>query len=173
MIDPKLNELPVEGLTRRPNPERSSLDDEQQTDLQRRGREGLSINDTIATGANMSVGSRGVATSGTEAGAGAGAGMTLSTPVTSGDSPAPTIVSGARGSGTTALGSSNQQPEASTRPSPVDVASGDVTDDEIAARAYRSWCDRGRPHGSPEVDWNQAAEELRRERSRKTRAASV
>ena len=63
---------------------------------------GLSINDTIARDANLSVGSKGVDTSGVAAGAGAGAGSTSLTPSDEG-SPAPRIVPGGRSSGTTAL----------------------------------------------------------------------
>jgi hypothetical protein len=33
--------------------------------------------------------------------------------------------------------------------------------DEIAALAYRHWLTRGCPEGSPDVDWFQAAQELR------------
>lgn len=42
-------------------------------------------------------------------------------------------------------------------------ASGDGTPtyEEISVRAYEFWQDRGRPSGSPEVDWNRAVEELR------------
>jgi hypothetical protein len=63
---------------------------------------GLGINETIARDANLSVGSKGVDTSGVAAGAGAGAGSTSLTPSNEG-SPAPRVVPGERGSGTTAL----------------------------------------------------------------------
>lgn len=36
--------------------------------------------------------------------------------------------------------------------------------DEIAARAYYCWLERGCPEGSPQVDWELAEEELRAER---------
>jgi len=98
MIDPKFNEIPeeTEGL---PEPERKA-----RTEL--KPRQGLSINDTIAREANLSVGGRGVDTSGVEAGAGAGAGSTFLTPTDEG-SPAPQIVSGGRTTGTTALADAN------------------------------------------------------------------
>ncbi|HEY3940366.1 MAG TPA: DUF2934 domain-containing protein [Bryobacteraceae bacterium] len=44
--------------------------------------------------------------------------------------------------------------------------------DEIAARAYQYWCERGCPEGSPEVDWQLAEEELRTKRAN-TRAAGA
>jgi hypothetical protein len=116
----------------------------------RKPRSGLSINDTIAANANLSVGARGVDTSGVEAGAGAGAGTTYVTPGVSGSSPAPNIVSGSRGTGSTVRGS---------------VATGETASvpgqEEIAARAYQRWHQRGCPDGSPELDWLEAEEELR------------
>jgi len=172
MIDPKLNDLPVEGALRRSEATRNVSTEEEEAEQLRRSRAGLSINDTVAAGANMSVGARGVAASGTEAGAGAGAGTTLSTPVSSANSPSPTIAPGARGSGTTTLGSAYAQPEASTHPS-SNTQAAEISQQEIAARAYCSWCDRGRPLGSPEIDWRRAEEELRRERAGRARAASV
>jgi hypothetical protein len=42
------------------------------------------------------------------------------------------------------------------------------THDEIAQHAYFHWEERGRPEGSPEIDWLQAEQELldqRRERA--------
>jgi hypothetical protein len=33
--------------------------------------------------------------------------------------------------------------------------------DDIAALAHKLWVARGCPHGSPEVDWHEAAEQLR------------
>ena len=33
-------------------------------------------------------------------------------------------------------------------------------DEEIAERAYRLWEERGRPLGSPEVDWYRAVREV-------------
>ncbi len=98
MIDPKFNEIPADA----------ELIDEDLTEEEREARlratpvRGLSINDTIARNANLSVGSQGVDTSGVAAGAGAGAGSTSLTP-TPDDSPAPQLVPGARGTGTTPL----------------------------------------------------------------------
>ena len=177
MIDPKLNELPVEGkdiAARRPLTE-----EEEKAQRAARSRAGLSINDTIAAGANMSVGSRGVDTSGTRAGAGAGAGTTMLTPGVSGELPAPDVVPGVRGSGTTPLGSTNQQPELTTLPSYEGTESyrnegmDEFTSDEISTRAHQCWLERGGPHGSPEVDWHRAVEQIRLERAQKSRTASV
>jgi hypothetical protein len=39
-----------------------------------------------------------------------------------------------------------------------------MTHDEIEERAYYLWEQRGRPDGSPEVDWERAEEELRGEK---------
>jgi len=36
-----------------------------------------------------------------------------------------------------------------------------IEEDQIAARAYQLWEERGCPIGSPEVDWYQAEQELR------------
>ena len=95
MIDPKFNEIPV--------PEsQTSSEEERQARLNAHPVRGLSINDTIARDASLSVGSRGVDTSGVSAGAGAGAGSTMITPTTS-DSPAPQVVPGNRGTGTSPL----------------------------------------------------------------------
>lgn len=115
-------------------------------------RSGLSINDTIASNANLSTGATGVDTSGVKAGAGAGAGSTYVTPATSGSSPAPTIVSGARGSGTTPRGTVGTDQDATVRV---------PNSDKISARAYERWHKRGCPHGSPEVDWHEAEDELK------------
>jgi hypothetical protein len=119
---------------------------------QEKPRSGLSINDTIAKDANLSVGSTGVDTSGVKAGAGAGAGSTYLTPGAPGTSPAPDIVPGSRGSGMTPRGTIATDEDASVRlPST----------DEISARAYQRWHQRGCPDGSPEVDWRDAEEELK------------
>ena len=120
---------------------------------QNKPRAGLSINDTVAANANLSVGAKGVDTSGVAAGAGAGAGSTYVTPASSGSSPAPNIVSGARGSGTTPRGSVGTDQNATDR-----VPSAE----EISKRAYHRWHQRGCPDGSPEVDWRAAEEELAR-----------
>ena len=37
----------------------------------------------------------------------------------------------------------------------------ELTDEEIARRAYNLWENRGKPMGSPEEDWHRATEELR------------
>lgn len=42
----------------------------------------------------------------------------------------------------------------------------DPTHEEIAARAYQCWQERGDAPGSPEADWQQAEQELRAERAR-------
>jgi len=132
----------------------------------RKPRTGLSINDTIAGNANSSVGSRGVDTSGVEAGAGAGAGSTYVTPGAPGSSPAPNIVSGSRSTGTTPRGGAPAEEDASVR---IDTQSnlnetGSASQDEISARAYHRWHQRGCPAGSPEVDWHAAEEEFKKRR---------
>lgn len=49
-----------------------------------------------------------------------------------------------------------------TEPVPLqNLGYGDPLKDEIAAVAYRRWQERGRPIGSPEVDWEGAEQELR------------
>jgi hypothetical protein len=122
-------------------------------------RTGLSINDTIASNANLSTGATGVDTSGVKAGAGAGAGSTYVTPGVSGSSPAPNIVSGSRGSGTTPRGSIGADENATIG---LDAKTGRrPSTDEISARAYQRWHQRGCPDGSPEVDWQEAEEELK------------
>lgn len=47
-----------------------------------------------------------------------------------------------------------------------EMQSGDLTHEEIAARAYQWWQDRGDAPGISETDWQQAEEELRAERAR-------
>ena len=163
MIDPKLNEIPVEAS------------DELLTEEQRaagrvptKPRAGLSINDTIAGPASLSVGSRGIDTSGTSAGAGVGAGMTLTTPGGSAESPSPTIVPGSRGSGTTVRGASNTMAPSAVMPESSEETttsfSGSETthsDQDIADEAHRCWHERGCPEGSPEVDWQLAQQRLK------------
>lgn len=154
MIDPKLNKIPVD-----------ETDEESPAGGQRpqgatKPRQGLSINDTIARDANLSVGSRGVDTSGVVAGAGAGAGTTSVTPGNPGESPAPNIVPGSRGTGMGPRGSVNPDIRPTTR---LDEDAA-VTDEEIATRAHKCWRERGCPVGSPEVDWHRAEQELRAER---------
>ncbi len=170
MVDPKFNKLPPGAKSGSENDPQTSLTEEQRAEQARRSRAGLSINDTIAGNAKMSVGGRGTDTSGVKAGAGAGGGMTS---VTAGDSgsPAPNIVPGAQSSGTTPRGTTGVNQEPSLR---LDVDADALTRDEIAARAHRCWHERGCPLGSPEVDWQRAEEELRAERERRrTSAASA
>jgi hypothetical protein len=94
MIDPKFNDIPVDAdlLT----------EEEREAQVEATPIRGLSINDTIARDANLSVGARGADTSGVRAGAGAGAGSSWVTPQPD-ESAAPRIVPGGRGTGTTAL----------------------------------------------------------------------
>ena len=166
MIDPKLNEIV---------PETEST--KQGKKVEGGTSPGLSIKDTVASGANLSTGARGVDTSGVSSGAGVGAGMTYASATTAGESPAPAIVPGERGSGTTVRGGSNAGARDSAMPSTDtevhrDVASSSggsnysFTSEEIAAHAYRCWHERGCPEGSPEVDWHRAEEELRNRRAR-------
>ena len=121
-------------------------------------RPGLSINDTIAANANLSVGARGVDTSGVEAGTGAGAGSTYVTPGSTGSSPAPNIVPATRGTGTKVRGGTAAEENATVK---LDAKTSLVSQDEISARAYHRWRQRGCPDGSPEVDWQEAEEELK------------
>jgi hypothetical protein len=165
MIDPKLNEIPVDASE-------EVLTEEQRAGRVTKPRAGLSINDTIAGSANLSVGSRGIDTSGVSTGAGAGAGMTLTTPGGSAESPSPTIVPGSRGSGTTVRGVSDKMAPSAAMPDSSEAAASTGTenshsDNDIAAEAYRCWHERGCPEGSPEVDWQLAQQRL------KVRKASV
>ena len=181
MIDPKLNQVPVES---KKSVEDSSEEANEKLRSQR-PRSGLSINDTIAGGANLSVGARGVNTSGVDSGSGVGAGATNVTPGNPGESPAPQIVPGSSRTGTTPQSSGTIEQsvkpgvsaqssgsatagEAATRLNAgtegYETSSSDAyspTYDEIAARAHECWLERGCPSGSPEIDWRQAEEELR------------
>ncbi len=167
MIDPKLDQLPEDAAGDFENIPEHNLTDEQRA--LRRRRRGLSINETIAAGPNMSVGARGFDVSGVEGGAGAGAGTTHLTPGERGESVAPNIVPGARGTGNAPRGDWTVPEQQGANP---DLG---PTDEEIAARAYHCWHERGCPHGTPEEDWRRAEEELRRERShpQSTRAATA
>ncbi len=107
MIDPKLNELPADAEGDFADTTDTTLTEEQKAERVRRARAGLSINDTVARDANLSVGSRGVDVSGVKTGAGAGAGMTHTTPAAPGESTIPEVVKGPRGSGTTPQNSSD------------------------------------------------------------------
>ena len=173
MIDPKLNELPADAQGDIKQRSTAAVSDEERDERLRRARSGLSINDTIAASANTSVGARGVDASGTSVGAGAGAGMTYTTPGSYGESPAPSIVGGARTSGTTPRGANATDQRPTLR---VDEgADYRPTSDEISERAYHCWHARGCPHGSPEVDWERAERELMEEQRRRanTTAASA
>jgi hypothetical protein len=145
----------------------------QEKESQRAGaaRRGLSINDTIAADANLSVGARGTDTSGVRAGAGAGAGGASVTPASPGESPAPNVVPNPGGSGTTPLstGAVNQAG------GPPDLAgdSAHPSREEIAAQAYQCWHERGCPEGSPEEDWYRAERELRERRQREKSVPAV
>jgi hypothetical protein len=93
--------------------------------------------------------------------------MALTTPGETGESPAPQIKGGDRGSGTTVLGANDSSTTGSTVPSGLN-AGADLTgtdlegkEGEISALAYECWCDRGCPLGSPEVDWQNAIEKYR------------
>jgi hypothetical protein len=46
-----------------------------------------------------------------------------------------------------------------------------VSPEEVAARSYELWQERGCPMGSPEVDWFRAEDELRERHSRIQSAA--
>lgn len=180
MIDPKFNALPTDAEGDFEHAPEEAVSGEPGTGRIRRPRQGLSINDTIAAGPDLSVGSRGVDTSGTSAGAGAGAGTTYLTPDDDG-SPAPNIISGARSSGTTARAdsTSGQKPttrvDAGTEGGESASAGADpysFTREEISARAYQCWHERGRPHGSPETDWERAIQHLREEKERERRSSA-
>jgi hypothetical protein len=167
MIDPKFDTLPVEA-------EGDFEEGASGTQRARKPRKGLSINDTIAGDANLSVGSRGVDTSGTSVGAGAGAGMTFTTPGDDG-SPAPNIVPGSRGSGTTPRGDavSGQMPTTRLDAGSEGEDTYSFTSEEISEQAYHCWRERGCPHGSPELDWQRAIELLREQRERERRRAAT
>jgi hypothetical protein len=174
MTDPKLNELPIDAKGDFEDTPETSLSEEQRAaQLRGRRRTGLSISDTIAADSNLSVGGTGVNVSGVSAGAGAGAGMTSTTPGARGGSAVPNVVPGSRGPGTTPLSDSGltQSPNPGT-----DLSNREYTptQEEIAARAYQCWHERGCPEGSPDVDWNRACQELREERHvRRSAAASA
>jgi len=166
MIDPKFDQLPVDASGEFENVPWDQLTPKQQEQV-RTHRRGLSINDTIAAGPNMSVGARGLDYSGVEGGAGAGAGMVSLTPGEPGESPAPNIVPGARGTGNAPRGEWNVPDQPYSNP---DLG---PTTDEIAARAYECWHERGCPHGSSEEDWHRAERELRQRRLSSTEGAVV
>jgi hypothetical protein len=163
MIDPKLDKVPVDPASKAKSAQASEQRQSGSPNL-RHAREGLSITDTIAGDANLSVGSRGVEVSGVETGSGAGAGLTSTSPTRSG-SPAPTIVPPGRGSGTTPRSTSALTQD--TSPDLLERSTAtSVSQEEVSARAYRCWHERGCPDGSPEVDWRRAEQELEQERKR-------
>jgi hypothetical protein len=171
MTDPKLDKLQGKGndpVESKPVPESEKLREERAQRL-RASSAGFSINDTIARDANLSVGSRGVDVSGVKTGTGAGGGSTITTPGVRGESPAPNIVPGARGSGTTPRSTSGLIDDTH-----VDLGEGTgrPTHSQVSERAYRCWHERGCPDGSPEVDWQRAERELIEEQ-RGGRAASA
>jgi hypothetical protein len=172
MTDPKLNELPVDAKGDFENSQETTLSEEQRAARARRTRAGLSINDTIAADTTLSVGSRGVNVSGVSAGAGAGAGTTVTTPGARGESPAPKIVPGAGGSGVTPLSTSALTEVPAPQADLSDPSEG-LSYEQIAARAYECWRRRGQPHGSPEVDWDRARQELLDERRPRARTATA
>jgi len=156
MIDPKLNALPITGEGDFEDFEEKTLTQQQAEVRTKKARSGLSINDTIAATASMSVGGRGADTSGVEAGAGAGAGTTYFGPGTSlSGSPAPQIVPGARAAGSTMRGEPGYGLESSVALPTVE---------EISSLAYDYWAAKGYPDGSCDEDWRQAEEELFRRR---------
>jgi len=63
---------------------------------------------------------------------------------------APEIVPGLRGLGTALRGGTS-----------AGETAGAPGHEEISARAYQRWHQRGCPDGSPEVDWQEAEEELK------------
>lgn len=168
MLDPKFNALPVEEDDLEEGRE-GSLSSASATE--RKPRRGLSINDTIAGDTALSVGSRGVDTSGVRAGSGSGAGMTAVTPGDDG-SPAPNIVPGARGSGTTPIADTAPGQQPTTRLNAGSEGQEVFTREQIAERAYHCWHQRGCPHGSPEVDWDLAEQQLRIEREKRRGATA-
>lgn len=164
MIDPKLNELLEESKTGSRNASSTGLD-ETETPSAEKPRAGLSVNDTVAADASLSVGGRGADTSGVRAGSGAGAGGTHLSAASSNRSSIPNVEPGPGGTGgTTPL---------STSASNLKSESSAVSHDEIAAHAYRCWRERGCPEGSSEEDWHRAERELRERLAEKSLSASV
>lgn len=189
MIDPKLNEIPVEGRVAADE----TLDEAQKSERRRGSRTGLSISDTIAGDTTLSSGSRGVDTSGVSAGAGAGAGLSNVTPGRGDESPAPNLAPNATGTGTTPRGGVNpaglaestrsatfseaisNRPPSSREPVSTGGAASAVPNTlDVAERAYQIWCSKGCPQGTAEEDWHQAERELTSERSGNwSRAAAI
>ena len=167
MIETKLNEIPVNNSTSNRQP------DFRKEAASGRGTQGLSIRDTIAGNAMLSVGARGVDTSGVQTGAGVGAGAVSVTPTTSA-SPAPRIVAGARlnanGQSRIDGGDTGLPGTGHTDLSEAGRGASEPTWDEISVRAYEIWCEQGCPMGSCDDDWRQAEEELRGERMNRSHA---
>jgi Protein of unknown function (DUF2934) len=163
MINPKLNDLPTKNAVGTGSRSAAAVANETSTPPAK-PQAGLSVNDTIAAAANLSVGARGADTSGVRSGAGAGAGSSYLSPDSANRSPVPNVAPGPGGSGTTPL-SDSAIGTANTG------ESSELTHDEIAAHAYRCWHERGCPEGSPEEDWHRAERELRERRTPKTAAA--
>jgi hypothetical protein len=166
MIDPKLNDLPDKSKAGTKNVSNTGLDDAEDQRVAQTPRAGLSVNDTVAADASLSVGARGADTSGVRAGAGAGAGSTHLSAGSSNRSPAPTVEPGPSGFGTTPLSTSGT----ALRDRATTSA---LSHDEIAAHAYRCWHERGCPEGSPEEDWHRAERELRERRAEKSFSAGA
>jgi len=174
MIDPKLNEIPVKQSP-------SNLQSDSRTEAipehATQARQGLSIQDTIAGDNTMSVGGRGVDTSGVRAGAGAGAGTATVTPATR-TSPAPEIVPGARlnSAGQSSIDRSDTGVPGTGHTESSQAGSSvkdEPTQEEIAMRAHEIWLEQGCPSGSCESDWLRAEIELRRARRAGSRAAAA
>jgi hypothetical protein len=165
MIDPKLNELPEKATVSLNNPSRAGVAEAGERQSAEKPRSGLSVQETIASNANLSVGGRGADTSGVRAGAGAGAGGTHLSPVTTSESPSPHVAPPPSGSATPATESVAGILKTSVILEP--------SYDEVAARAYHCWQERGCPEGSPEEDWHRAERELRERGSLKASAAGA
>ena len=172
MIDPKLNELTdkTKGGGNDASPV-SGSDAARAT----KPRAGLSINDTVAADASLSVGSRGVDVSGARAGAGAGTGGTHLSSGAVGESPAVQVKAGPTGTGTTPLGDATRSQVTTMGGSSSGEGDMEMLDyDEVSTHAYNMWHERGRPHGSPEEDWHRAEQEVRERRAKqRTSAASA
>jgi hypothetical protein len=110
MIDPKLNEIPEKATASSNNPSRAVISEVEEREPAQKARPGLSVQDTIASNANLSVGGRGADTSGVRAGAGAGAGGIHLNPGMIGESPSPNIAPGPIGS---AMPTSTESPASS------------------------------------------------------------
>jgi hypothetical protein len=172
MVDPKLNEIPVKHSASNPQ------SDSRKEAIPGRATQGLSIQDTIAGDSTLSVGARGVDTSGVRAGAGtAGAGSSTVTPTTAA-SPAPGISPGVRtnAGGQASIGRSDTglPGTGTTDSSDARADTGDEPSwDEVSVRAYEIWCEQGCPTGSCDSDWRQAQEELRARRRNGNRVSAA